>query len=142
MFKLSNKLLIRTNIRKSLKMCEEHKAVEITYSHNDYHQFDKWCYKNRVPFTMYCDIESFNTKVNTQKLFCYNLIIKSSYPDLMEEHEVNYMGEDCGEHLANTIIKYEDKFKKLLNENIVMNDESVTGEPIICFYCNKKKVKT
>ena len=29
----------------------------------------------------------------------------------MEEHEVTYMGKDCGEHLANTIIKYEDKFK-------------------------------
>ena len=56
----------------------------------------------------------------------------------MKEHEVNYMGKDCGEHLANTITKYEDKFKKLLKENIVMDEESVTGEPTICFYCNKK----
>ena len=42
-------------------MCEEHKATKIIYSHNDYHKFDKWCFMNRVPFTMYCDIESFNT---------------------------------------------------------------------------------
>ena len=69
-------------------MCEEHKATKIIYSHNDYHEFDKWCFKNRVPFTMYCDIESFNTESKTQKPFCYNLVIKSSYPDLMEEHEV------------------------------------------------------
>ena len=119
-------------------MCEEHKATKIIYSHNDYHQLDKWCFKDRVPFTMYCDIESFNTESNTQKPFCYNLVIKSSYPDLMKEHEVTYMGKDCGEHLANTIIKYEDKFKKLLKENIIMDEESVTGEPTFCFYCNKK----
>ena len=50
-------------------MCEEHKATKITYSHNDYHKFDKWCFKNRVPFTMYCDIESFNTESNIQNHF-------------------------------------------------------------------------
>ena len=93
---------------------------------------------NGVPFTMYCDIESFNTESKTQKPSCNNLVIKSSYPDLLEEHEVTYMGKDCGEHLANTIIKYEDKFKKLLKENIIMDEESVTGEPTNCFYCNKK----
>ena len=91
-------------------MCEELKAAKITYSHNDYHQFDKWCFKIRVPFTMYCDIESFNTEAITQKPFCYNLVIKPSYPDLMEEHEVTYMGKDFGEYLANTIKKIEDKF--------------------------------
>ena len=55
---------------------------------------------------MYCDIESLNTEAIIQKPFCYNLVIKSSYPDLMEEHENTYMGKDCGEHLAITIIKY------------------------------------
>ena len=119
-------------------MCEEHKATKIFYSHNDYHKFDNWCFKNRVSFTMFCDIESFNTESNTQKSFCYNLVIKSNYPDLMEEHEVTYMGKDCGEHLANTIIKFEDKFKKLLKENIIMDEESVTAEPTNCFYCNKQ----
>ena len=67
-------------------MCEEHKATKI------------------VPFTIYCGIESFNTESSTQKPFCYNNVIKLSYPDLMEEHEVTYMGKDCGEYLANTII--------------------------------------
>ena len=57
-------------------ICEEHKATKTIYSHNDYHIFDKWCFKNRVPFTMYCVIESFNTESNTQKPFCYNLVIK------------------------------------------------------------------
>ena len=39
---------------------------------------------------------------------------KSSYPDIMENNEITYLGKDCNEHLANTKIEYEEKILKIL----------------------------
>ena len=69
---------------------------------------------------MYCDIESYKPQEGKQMPFLYLQEFNFSFPDIMEFHEVTYLGKDCGEHLAITILTYEDKFKRSLNLNVSM----------------------
>ena len=43
-----------------LAECKENEAVRNTFTEQDYLQYTKWFYKNKVPFTIYCDFEAYN----------------------------------------------------------------------------------
>ena len=73
---------------KHLDLCNTQKHVgRKTFHHKDYLKFDKYHYKNRVPFAMYYDIECIIKDVKHIPIAC-GLYIKSDYPDILEdEHE-------------------------------------------------------
>ena len=62
-----------------------------TIHNNDYLKFDKFHYKNRVPFAMYYDFECI---INGKHLpNACGLYIKSDYPDILEDEYESYCGD-------------------------------------------------
>ena len=49
------------------KFCQDNEAVNNTFPKKDYFTYNKWYYKNKVPFTIYCDCEAYNESVDPTK---------------------------------------------------------------------------
>ena len=64
---------------KHLKMCNY--IGSRTFHNNDYLKFDKFHYKNRVPFVMYYDFECI-IKDRKHLPFACGVYIKNEYPDI------------------------------------------------------------
>ena len=45
----------------------------------------------------------------------------------MEDHDLTNMVDNCGDDLANTIVRYEDKFDRLLKPNIIIQLDRIAG---------------
>ena len=62
-----------------------------TFHDNDYFKFDKFHYKNRVPFAMYYDFECIikdcnkSNKNKKRTPIACGIYIKSAYPDILED---------------------------------------------------------
>ena len=63
-----------------------------------------------------------NCQYNCQTItILLSAVKKSIYPDIMEDHQITYIGEDCDEHLANPITEREDELEGILNLDIIMD---------------------
>ena len=77
---------------KHLDLCNTQKNVgRRTFHHKDFLKFDKFHYKNRVPFAMYYD---FKCVIENRKHvnIASGLCIKTVYPDIIEDRYESYCG--------------------------------------------------
>ena len=75
-------------LEKHMELCENNEVSKVTFHHEQYLTFNRQHYKNRVPFSIYADFESYNilqaSSVAQQNPFCYGLEIHSNYPHLFK----------------------------------------------------------
>ena len=64
-----------------------------TFHNNEYLNFDKFHYKNRIPFAMHYDFESVIENGKHLPIAC-GLYIKSDYSDILEDEYEIYCGEE------------------------------------------------
>ena len=81
-------------LKKHLDLCNTQKQVgRETFHKYEYLKFDKFHYKNRVPFAMYYDFEYIIKNKKHIPITC-GLYIKSDYPDILKDKYESYSGED------------------------------------------------
>jgi len=136
------------------KFCENNEVGGNTFPKNDYLTYNKFYYKNKVPFTIYCDLEAWNrpinndneneektTKIFEQKPMCYGMYINSNYPEIFQSEYIEYFGEDCAEKLVRKIEELQETFYRLLQTNIPLtmtkNDWDNYNDSSKCYYCKK-----
>ena len=109
-----------------------------TFHKDDYLKFDKFHYKNRVPFAMYYDFECI-IKDGTHIPIACGLYIKSDYPDILEDkYECN-----CGDKVVDWFVErveyYNKLFKDIFSINIPLKEDSITPltTTTACYYCNE-----
>ena len=78
-------------LKKHLNLCNN--TGRRTFHINEYLKFDKFHYKNRVPFAMYYAFECIIKDGKHVPIAC-GLYIKSDYPDILEDKYESYSGED------------------------------------------------
>jgi len=133
--------------------CQQNEAVRNTFPKEDYLEYNKWHYKNKVPFVIYCDFEAYNVKITDkcnnnlfeQKPLCWGMYIHSNYPNLFQSEYYQYYGEDSAIKFVNTIEELQERFSQLLKTNKPMLP--LTSEQLVqfnneknCYYCGKELV--
>ena len=92
----------RTEAVRSLHhdICVLNKPTRAVFHRDEYYKFDKWYYKNRVPFIVYADFEAYNKTMNEGNKFCEQLpfacglYVHSDYPNLIHSGYSAQYGED------------------------------------------------
>ena len=99
-------------LNKHLELCNTQKYVgRRTFHKDDYLKFDKFHYKNRVPFAMYYDFEYIIKDGKHFPIAC-GLYIKSDYPDILEDkYECN-----CGDKVVDWFVERIDYYNKLFKD--------------------------
>lgn len=103
--------------------CKNYDSSKVTFSKDEYLSFNKYHYKNKVPFTIYADFESWNKVLNNEvsntstevKIYeqlpmCYGMYIHSNYPNLFKSEYYKYFGEDCLKVFVEKIIELQSFF--------------------------------
>ena len=126
------------SLNKHLDLCKTQKHIgRRTFHKDDYLKFDKFLFKNRVPFAMYYDFECIIKDGKHLPIAC-GLYIKSDYSDILE-----YMHEsNCDDKVVDWFISrvnyYNKSFKDIFESNIPLNEDSITPLYSSCYYCNEK----
>ena len=114
-----------------------------TIRRDDYLRFDKFYYKNSVPFAMYCDfdciIKDSNTSNKNKKhlpIACC-LYIKNDYPDVLEDEYECFCGEGVVDWLISRMIYYKKLYKDIFSINIPLKEDSVPPLNNMCYFCNE-----
>ena len=122
---------------KHLALCNKKKHVgRRTFHKNEYLKFDKFHYKNRVPFAMYYDFECIIKNKKHIPIACC-LYIKSDYPDILEDKYESYSGEDIDDWFISRLNYYDKLFKDIFEINIPLNEDTITPLTTECFYCRE-----
>ena len=53
----------KEEMNRHLENCQQNDAVKNTFTKEDYLVYNKWYYKNKVPFIVYCDFEAYNVNM-------------------------------------------------------------------------------
>ena len=121
-------------LNKHLDLCNTQKHVgRRTFHKDEYLKFDKFHYKNSVPFAMYYNFECIINNKNTLLLLKV-YIKKSEYPDILEDKCGNYSGEDIVDCIISRVNHYKKLFKDIFEINIPLNEDSITPLTTECFY--------
>ena len=132
-------------LNKHLELCITQKHVgRRTFHKDDYLKFDKFHYKNRVPFAIYYDFECIIKDGKHLPIAC-GLYIKSDYPDILEDRYESYLQSsnsvDCGEDNTDWFVEkvdyYDKLFKDIFSINIPLNEDTITPLTNMCYYCNE-----
>ena len=86
------KLCVQTEdaLDRHLELCNN--TGKRTFYRDDYLKFDKFFYKNRVPFAMFYDFE-FIIKDGKHLPIACGLYLKSDYLDIIEDEYESYCGD-------------------------------------------------
>ena len=123
-------------LNKHLDLCNTQKHVGRTFHKNAYLKFDKFHYKNRVPFAMYYDFECLIKNKKHIPIAC-GLYIKSDYPDILEDKYESYSGEDIVDWFISRVNYYNKLFEDIFEINIPLNENTITPLTTECFYCRE-----
>ena len=124
-------------LNKHLDFCNTQKHIGRRKFHkDDYLKFDRFHYKNRVPFAMYYNFECMIKDGKHLPIAC-GLYIKSDYPDILEDkYECN-----CGDKVVDWFVDRADHYNKLFKDifciNIALKEETITLLYSRCYYCNE-----
>ena len=126
-------------LNKHLELCNTQKHVgRRTFHKDDYLKFNKFHYKNRVPFAMYYDFECIIKDGKHIPIAC-GLYIKSDYPDILEDkYECN-----CGDKVVDWFVDRVDHYNKLFKDIFIiiipLKEETITPltTTTSCYYCNE-----
>ena len=142
-FRTENKL------EEHIEDCKENPEERAEFHKDEYLEFNKFHYKNKVPFVIYGDFEAYNKLSNpntknliyNQKPFCFGIYIKSDYEDLCKSKYKKYYGEDASQIFGDYIIKLHNDFEDKLKTNIPLkmtNKDKINFENAEqCYYCYK-----
>ena len=123
-------------LNKHLDLCITQKHVGRRTFHKDGNlKFDKFHYKNRVPFAIYYDFECIIKDSKHLPIAC-GLYIKSDYPYILEDKYVSYSGEDIVAWFVERVDYYNKLFKDIFSINIPLKEDSITPLYSRCYYCN------
>ena len=122
-------------LNKHLEMCNN--TGRRTFHKDEYLKFDKFHYKNRVPFAMYYDFECIIKYGKHLPIAC-GLYLRSDYPDILEDKYEGYCGEKVVEWFVERVDYYNKLFKDIFSINIPMKEETITPLYSICYYCNEE----
>ena len=136
-------------LKNHLNNCQENEAVRNTFPKEDYLKFNKWFYKNKVPFTIYCDFEAYNVIGNNekeQKPLCWGMYIHSNYPELFKSTYYQWYGEDSSKKFTETIEHLQNHFSQLLKTNnpiqpLTYDEDIKFQNEKTCYYCGKELVE-
>ena len=129
-------------LKKHLEMCNN--TGRRTFHKDHYLKFDKFHYKNRVPFAMYYDFECIIKDGKHLPIAC-GLYLKSDYPDILEDKYECYCGEDPQNGSSTDVVEwfisrvdhYDKLFKDIFSINIPLKEETITPLYSRCYYCNE-----
>ena len=113
-------------------MCDD--TGRRTFYNNDYLKFDRFHYKNIVPFAMYYDFECIIEDGKDLPIAC-GLYIKNDYPDILEDEYENYCGDKIVDWFIGRMSCYNKFFKDIFNINIPFKEDSFTPLTNVCYYC-------
>ena len=108
-----------------------------TFHNNEHLKFDKFHYKNRVPFAMYYDFECIIKDGKHLHIAC-GLYIKGDYTDILEDEYEPYCGDKVVEWFIGRMSYYNKLFKDIFRINIPLKEETVTPLYSRCYYCKKE----
>ena len=137
-----------------MDLCNTQKHIGRRIFHkDDYLKFDKFHYKNRVPFAIHYDFECIIKDGKHLPIAC-GLYIKSDYPDILEDrYEYN-----CGDNITDWFVErvditdwfverldyYNKLFEDIISINILLKEDTITPLTIDpqsgfadCFYCRE-----
>ena len=125
-------------------------------------EFKNHYFKNRIPFVIYSDFESYNIHLSTsqpdpnksytnpiskQTVNSYGIYVKSDYPEIYKPQYFSYVGDDA----ANKYVKEIIQIFKNITYNIYLKEQ---GKPILskqqenefqetteCYICGTKNLK-
>ena len=124
-------------LNKHLELCNTQKHVGRRTFHKDgYLTFDKFHYKNRVPFAMYYDFDCIIKNKKHIPVAC-GLYIKSVYPDILEDKYESHSGEDIVDWFISRVNYYNNLFKEKFEINMPHNEDTITPLTTECFYCRE-----
>ena len=126
-------------LNKHLEFCNTQKYVGGRTFHKDnYLKFDKFHYKNRVPFSIHYDFECI-IKVGKHLPIACGLYIKRDYPDILEDKYESYLQSsnsvDCEEDITDWFVEIVDYYNKLFKDIFSMNislNEDLLLHLLIC----------
>ena len=122
-------------LNKHLVLCyTQTNAGRRTFHKDEYLKFDKFHYKNRVPFAMYYDFECITKNKKHIPISC-GIYIKSDYPDILEDKYESYSGEDIVDCFISRVNYYNNLFKNIFEINIPFKEDTITSLTTECFYC-------
>ena len=124
-------------LNKHLDLCNTQKRIgRRTFHKDDYLKFDRFHYKNKVPFAMYNDFESMIKDGKHLPIAC-GLYIKSDYPDILEDKYECNCGDKVVDWFVDRVDHYNKSFKDIFSINISMKEETITPLYSRCYYCNE-----
>ena len=112
-------------LNKHLELCNTQKHIARTFHHKDYLKFDKFHYKNRVPFAMCYDFECVIENRRHVPIAC-GLYIKSNYPDIIEDRYESYCRERVVDWNISRMSYYNKLFKEIFSINIPLKEDTIT----------------
>ena len=130
-------------LNKHLDLCNTQKHIgRRTFHKDDYLKFDKFHYKNRVPFAMYYDFECIIKDGKHIPIAC-GLYIKSDYPDILEDKHESNCGDKVVDWFVARVDHYNKLFKDIFSINIPLKEDSIPSPKRFhrlyrCYYCNEE----
>ena len=129
-------------LNKHLELCNTQKHVGRTFHKDDYLRFDKFHYKNRVPFAINYGFECIIKDGKHLPIAC-GLYIKSDYPDILEDKYECNCGDKVVDWFVDRVDHYNKLFKDIFRINIPLKEDSITPSAkrfhrlySRCYYCN------
>ena len=108
----------------------------ITFLKDEYLKFDRFHYKNRVPFAMYYDFECIIKNKKHIPIAC-GLYIISDYPNILEDMYESYSGEDVVDWFICRVNHYNKLFNDIFEIDVPFNEDTITPLTTECFYCRE-----
>ena len=107
-----------------------------TFHEDEYLNYDRFHYKNRVPFAMYYDFKCI-IKNKKHILIACGLYIKSDCPDILGDMYESYSGEKIVDWFISRVDHYNKFFNDIFEINIPLNEDTITPLTTECFYCRE-----
>ena len=124
-------------LNKHLVSCNTQRHIgRRTFHKDEYLKFDKFHYKNRVPFAMYYDFECIIKDGKNIPIAC-GLCIKNDYPDILEDKYECNCGDKVVDWFVDRVDHYNKLFKDIFSINIPLKEDSITPLYSRCYYCNE-----
>ncbi|XP_044760347.1 uncharacterized protein LOC123317802 [Coccinella septempunctata] len=131
---------------KHIELCSNHEPCHIQFPEKSHVSFTNYRYKQRSPFVMYCDFESYLKPINDINLSCLKyqelkpisagFFLKSSYEDIVPSYYESYTGVDCMEWFSNKLCEIADRLCKIINHVKPINSTG-SHSRVVCHICEK-----
>ena len=127
----------KITLERHQEICLDHKQCNIIMpkKENNSLKFKNYHFKEKLPFSIYCDFEannipiettqpnpneSYTNKIFKQEVNSYGIYVKSDYPDIFKSQYFSYIGNDAKERFVKKILSI---YKKITYETYKRKDD-------------------